>query len=65
MRIYATREDNGKKFLAALQCDGCAAEIKPHPEIAKSGWRKEFHRTSHGPTLTYDWCPECAQGRVE
>lgn len=39
MRIYAT-DDEGKRYLVAIECDFCDARIKPHSEIAESGWRK-------------------------
>lgn len=40
MRIYATREDNGKPVLVALRCDKCGKKIKPSSLISKSGWSK-------------------------
>lgn len=58
--IYATREDDGKRVLIALRCDGCGAEIKPHPEIAKSGWIKRgWDRGIGTEKHEVDECPQC------
>lgn len=60
MRIYVQREDDGKRVLVAIRCDGCGAEIRPNPEISKSGWEK--HGWDHGPgteKFEVDYCPSC------
>lgn len=62
-RIYATEDHTGHRILVRLECDGlgCKASIKPHPEIAKSGWTKRGW--SYGPgteQFVSDFCPECS-----
>lgn len=63
-RVYATREDTGKRFLVELECDGngCAAAIKPSPDIARSGWAKRGFRwgQSQGEWTEFHYCPSCA-----
>lgn len=59
-RVYAVREDTGKRFLLHLECDGCDATIKPHPEISESGWMKTGAVDGCGTKLwESDWCPRC------
>lgn len=58
-RVYAT-EDNGRRHLVRLECDaaGCKASVKPHPDIASSGWTKGG--TDTGPAsdvVEWDYCP--------
>lgn len=59
-RIYAVREDNGESVLVALRCDGCDAEIKPHPEIRESGWIKVGSSRGPGDMSEAHYCPDCA-----
>ena len=60
MRIYAKRDDNGKKILVEIQCDGCSATIKPNPTIQDSGWTKEGWQEKSGESYhTNDYCPSC------
>ena len=63
-RIYAVREDNGKRILLALTCDedGCTAEIKPNPEISRSGWTKTGLTTGREADERY-YCPEHSWGK--
>jgi hypothetical protein len=58
-RIYATREDTGEKFLLALKCDRCGAEIKPNPDISQSGWMKRGWDNGVVKSAI-DLCPDCA-----
>jgi len=63
-RIYATEDDTGRRCLVRLECDGpgCEATIKPHPEIAKSGWT--MRGIDFGPGrdgLEWDYCEECSE----
>lgn len=60
-RVYAQPEDGGKRVLVSITCDGpaCNAEIKPHPEIAKSGWMKYGTRTSNSDIVEMGLCPAC------
>jgi len=64
-RRYAVREDDKRRVLVEIACDGdgCEATIKPHPEIATSGWMKKG-TWEDGPSgsfvLTSDFCPRCA-----
>ena len=60
--IYAIREDNGKKVLVALRCDKCGKEIKPNPDIAKSGWtiKGTYVFNNSGKTTEYFYCNECS-----
>lgn len=53
-RIYG-KDENDKPLLLRLECDAnnCDATIKPHPEIASSGW------VSMGVgELTWDYCDD-------
>lgn len=40
-RVYATTDD-GARVLVRIECDegGCSASVKPHADIAKSGWTR-------------------------
>ena len=60
-RIYATEERSGKRVLLRLECDGgdCSATIKPHPDIAQSGWVVHGQSERDGFALTWDYCPRC------
>lgn len=65
--VYAVREDNGKRVLVELQCDGsgCNAIIKPNPQISLSGWA--YKGQDNGPgtdKLRWDYCPDCASKYV-
>jgi len=61
-RVYATEEGTGRRFLARIECDYCDASIKPHPNIAQSGWK----RWGTGPGFPlragdydeFDCCPD-------
>jgi hypothetical protein len=68
MRHYATRDD-GKRVLVEITCDepGCDASIKPHLEIAKSGWMKTGQRIGSGvgDFSVQDWCPAHTPTGVE
>jgi hypothetical protein len=57
--VYAVEEGSGKRFLVRLECDhgDCDATIKPHPEIASSGWTKRGGRDSAGFTWENTYCP--------
>lgn len=60
-RIYATREDDGKRVLVAICCNGCGVEIKPHAEIASSGWTKRGNDRGPGTDkFEGDFCPRCS-----
>ena len=66
MRHYATLEDTGERVLHVISCDhaGCAAKIKPNPDIANSGWVKSGV-INHIDGITvdrvdYDYCPDHA-----
>ena len=66
MRIYATTDD-GRRFLYSIRCDGagCDLEIKPNPDISRSGWMK--YGQDHGPGTTrleWDYCPDCDRKRL-
>lgn len=63
-REYGIRESDGARVLLLIRCDGpnCEEEIKPHPQIASSGWIRMG--TDHGPgtdKLEWDHCPRCAR----
>lgn len=66
MRNYAVCEGTGKRILVDVQCDysGCTATIKPHPQIAKSGWTKRgfipegVSGCSGDPYIQLDYCPQ-------
>jgi hypothetical protein len=57
MRIYG-QDDSGKRLLLRLECDsdGCGAKIRPHPEIAVSGWVGCGSR-EYGSWIEWDYCP--------
>ena len=58
-RVYATT-DSGERFLAYLECDHCDARIKPHPEIASSGWMQTGFDNGPGTEkFRSDYCPDC------
>ncbi len=58
--IYAAREDTGKRVLLHIECDECNATIKPHPEIAQSGWKYVASgRITQPDYWRTDYCPEC------
>jgi len=65
-RIYAKREDDGRRILVEITCDtaGCDASIKPNSEIAKSGWckRGQMFESDMGVKDAYEWhhCPPCS-----
>lgn len=48
-------EDRAEKLVAIL-CDKCGAKIKPHPEIAKSGW---MIMGTRGVAYRLHYCPTC------
>lgn len=56
-RVYAIEEHTGRRFLFRIDFDYCDASIKPHPDIAKSGWtqRGNFENGIH---YTWDCCPD-------
>lgn len=58
-RHYATMEDTGERFLHHISCDhsGCAETIKPHPEIADSGWTKHGKK-EHDTRFEWNYCQE-------
>lgn len=59
-RIYAT-DDDGDRFLRYIECDSCGKRIKPHRDIASSGWtKKDGKYPPYGPNDTWqsDYCPE-------
>lgn len=59
-RVYAT-DDNGERFLRYLECDRCGARIKPHPDIANSGWTKHgIDDPKRGGRFEWAYCPECS-----
>lgn len=63
--VYAQEEGGGKRHLVVLECDGCGARIKPHPEISHSGW--VVRGWDNGPGTekhAVDLCPACAQERA-
>lgn len=41
-RVYAREEETDRRILIRLECDhpGCAAVLKPGPDVADSGWKK-------------------------
>jgi len=69
MRIYAYTERgelaliNDKRVLLALQCDHCDAQVRPHKEIAQSGWttRGEIDYGKESNRVTsWEYCPDCS-----
>lgn len=58
-RVYAIREDDGARVLLEIECDKCDATIKPHPDIANSGWVKEGITDTFGETIEWYYCPRC------
>lgn len=60
-RIYAVEEATDHRFLVRLECDamGCKATIRPHPEIAQSGWRN-CGVMDKGAKYELDYCPDHA-----
>lgn len=61
MRVYAQREDDGRRALVAIKCDDCGIEIKPSQDIATSGWIKYGWDNGIGTDKSeYEYCPKCA-----
>lgn len=62
MRVYAREEGTDKRHLVALECDYCEAKIKPHPEIAESGWEKRviYYGPGDDRNTESHLCPKCA-----
>ena len=59
-RVCAVREDNQVQTLIAIKCDKCGAEIKPNPDIAKSGWTCGGWDNGLGTEkVEWDHCPAC------
>ena len=58
-RVYAIEEGTNKRHLIRTECDyvGCDKSIKPHPEIAKSGWTN-CGIISTSDSLEWNYCPE-------
>lgn len=69
-RVYAVVEGteyrlDPERVLVRIECDGggCEESIKPHPEIAGSGWMKTGMVDAQGRKLwEMDWCPSCYPG---
>lgn len=62
-KIYAKIEGSEKRILLRIECDGsgCNASIKPHPEIAHSGWTKCGWDNGPGTdTFVLYYCPDCS-----
>jgi hypothetical protein len=55
MWIYAIREEDGRRELVLIRCDNCGVEVKPHSEIAASGWTK-----NGVGDLKWHYCPRCS-----
>ena len=67
MRVYATTDD-GRRFLYSIRCDGagCELEIKPNPDISRSGWMRYGQDNGPGTTrLERDYCPDCNRRRSD
>jgi hypothetical protein len=59
-RIYATREDSGKKVLVELVCDRCGDKIKPNQNIQESGWTKHGYMDGGGNIFESERCEGCS-----
>lgn len=61
MRIYATREDDGRQVLAAIRCDGeeCEEEITPGLTRGRTGWMIARFREQNPARPWFDYCPAC------
>ncbi len=60
-RVYAAEEGTGRRFLARIECDapGCEQSVRPHAEIAQSGWTKRGNDHGLGSDkYERDYCPE-------
>ncbi len=60
MREYGISELDGRRVLLAGHCDapGCTEQIKPGPDVAKSGWTHRVQLTESGNRLEWDYCAE-------
>jgi hypothetical protein len=61
-RIYAT-DDNGRRLLYQIKCDGanCHESIVPNSQISSSGWLKRGTDTGIGSDkLEWYYCPRCS-----
>ena len=70
--VYAVVEGHeymgasAERILVRIECDGCDATIKPHPEIAESGWMKTgvvIPGPRRNDVTRSDWCPTCYRNR--
>ena len=59
MRVYAKREDTGRRILVAIACDVCDEEIKPSTGIRDSGWTKQgvYYGPGDYRNIELDLCP--------
>lgn len=60
-RVYATENDSGARVLVRIECDApmCDAKVRPHPEIATSGWVKCGVK-KNDVRFEYAYCPDHA-----
>ena len=65
-RIYAVREDTGRRVLVEVTCDWCMARHAPGPAFVASGWIKAgIYRGIGGDHSEADFCAEHAsEGEV-
>ena len=56
--VHATF-DNGRRILVEIQCDSCDNIIKPHADIAESGWIVNGWSESSGHKYYLYLCPGC------
>lgn len=64
--VYATEEETGKQILVKIECDFCHGYIKPHAEIATSGWMKAGTIWPDGSHTESHACPRCyADGKLK
>lgn len=58
MKVYATTDD-GERVLVRIECDhaGCSASVKPHADIASTGWTKHGYLDVFDERHEFAYCP--------
>ena len=60
-----SRSYDGRGRLAYIECDRCDSQIRPHPDIAKSGWTQVVSFVGWFEIkLKMYYCPSCADKRL-
>ena len=58
-RVYAVREDDGKRVLVEIRCDGCQAVRPRRADVPDSGWVKHEYMLKGVYQYERNFCPQC------